>query len=105
MKQIIEPVELSKEEKEFLSNNIITLSGLEKFVNGEIDFFDRENILIMQYLSQKKWFIEQQIQSLKNKIEQYNKAIQLAKQVNVNQNLNGELLAFFEIEVKRQFSR
>jgi hypothetical protein len=109
MKMPFKPIDLSKEQEKFLQNNAITNEGIRKVIRGELDFFDMEHLLVMNYLSQKLVMLRKNFKKLKDRIDDYNDTVELAFMMkpvhDIKTNINGEPLVFFELELNESHHR
>ena len=106
MKTVIEEdeflgnVKLLKSEKEFIKDNVITFSGLEKIFNNETIFdYNQSKLLIQNYLFQKNFMIRMKFRKLEKEVIQYNKATDMAKQLEIKKTLNENPLTKIKIDL------
>jgi len=104
MKIIIEPVHLYKEDKELIKNFQLSFNGVEKIFKRETGFDYREaTLLIQDYLSKKIMALRMKKRKLEEEIEMYNKATEMARQLDVKTNINGEPLKKIKLEFSEVF--
>jgi hypothetical protein len=99
-REFLDNVKLPKEDKEFISANVITFSGMEKIFNGETNYdHNQSKLLIQQYLFQKNYMIRRNFKNLEREIEKFNKAVDMAKQLDIKKSLNGIPLNKIKMEI------
>ena len=102
MKIVLEPVELTDAEKTVLEENAISFSGLLDIANKKIDFGDMTQIMIMDYIANKKKALNSRFREFKNDIDDFNIAIDIASSLNIKQDINGEILKKLRLELNKE---
>jgi len=101
LKIILEPVELTKEQKFFLMENEITFGGFKKIFEKKSKFYPDEcDLLVMDYLSKKIMMLRLMKKNLENYIKSYNDSVEMAKKLGIKKNIKGDPLKTAELNYK-----